>query len=234
MNGISARLVIQAGPKAGQIINVGASVLSFGRESNNDVIFSDPEISRRHARLMSQGDGYALEDLNSTNGTFVNGQPVHGRVALYHGDVIKLGESVQFLFEQPTAAPTGGHTRPSPVHDTPVDLPALPHPGTMPSRPPDSDPLVQASMAYQAPPSPYRGMPLDVDMPAPPPAAAPPAPPVESPAAPRRRRPWLTCAVVALVLLALCTATVFWLDAYHPDTLYRPLEPLFRLLGLMN
>jgi pSer/pThr/pTyr-binding forkhead associated (FHA) protein len=48
-------------------------------------------ISAQHARLTWNGRGWVLEDLNSTNGTFVNGKPVERPVAVKQGDVIELG-----------------------------------------------------------------------------------------------------------------------------------------------
>ena len=235
-----ARLVIQSGPNPGQVINLGTVVLSLGREATNNVVLNDPEISRRHARILPQGApgmagaGFLLEDLNSTNGTFVNGQPVTGRVLLQSGDVIQMGESVRILFEMPALAPTAIHARPTLDHNTPVEQLRAGRVGTMPSRPPELD-LLAPGKVYEAPPSRYKAMPLEFESLPVEPAATQQPPPMAEPAAPTgraSRRPWLTCAIVLFVLFAICTATLFWLDAYHPDTLYGPLEPLFRLLGL--
>lgn len=236
MNAYSARLVVQTGPNPGQIINLGTLSSSLGREATNNIVLNDPEISRRHARLIPQGTGFLLEDLNSTNGTYVNGQQVTGRVLLQSGDVIQLGESVQLVFEMPAGAPTVIHARTTLDHNTPVEQLKVGKVGTMPSRPPELD-LLAPGKLYEAPPSRYKAMPLEFEAAAVEPAA-PLQPPLTAepdlPAARSRRRPWVTCAIVLLLLLVACTATVFWLDAYHPDTLYGPLEPLFRLLGLME
>ena len=239
-----ARLVIQSvsiggGPNPGQIISLGTVALSLGRDATNDVVLNDPEISRRHARVLPQGsagDGFLLEDLNSANGTYVNGGQVTGRVLLESGDVIQLAESVRIVFEMPASAVTVMSARPTLDHDTPVDLPRANRAGTLPSRPPELA-LWEPGKSYDAPPSRYKAMPVEFEgLPAtatryePPPPALEPAPP----AAKRGRPRWLTCVVILFLLLFACTATVFWLDAYHPDRLYGPLEPLFRLLGLMN
>lgn len=236
MNVYSARLVVQTGPNPGQIINLGTVSSSLGREATNNIVLNDPEISRRHARIIPQGTGFLLEDLNSTNGTYVNGQQVTGRVLLVNGDVIQLGESVRIVFETLANAATAVYARTTLDHNTPVEPPVAGRAGTLPSRPPELELLAQGKL-YEAPPSRYKAMPMEFESPVVEPVATFQPPPMAEPAPPvarTGRRPWLTCAIVVFLLLVVCAATVFWLDAYHPDTLYGPLEPLFRLLGLMD
>ena len=60
---------------------------------------NDAEISRKHARLTFQGGKYVLEDLGSTNGTFVNGQRLAGPVVLKSGDVVSLGEQIVLMYD---------------------------------------------------------------------------------------------------------------------------------------
>src|SRR3954454_585934 len=69
------------------------SELTVGREGC-DVVLADPEVSRRHAALRVSGDGVAVEDFGSTNGTFVNDQRVQGVRALQDGDVVRFGNTV--------------------------------------------------------------------------------------------------------------------------------------------
>jgi hypothetical protein len=64
---------------------------TIGRSRENDVTLDDAVVSSQHARLTWNGRGWVLEDLNSTNGTFVNGKPVERAVAVRQGDVIELG-----------------------------------------------------------------------------------------------------------------------------------------------
>jgi hypothetical protein len=78
------------------IVAPGGAVV--GRSRDCDVVVDDSSVSRRHAELRPQGDGWALEDLRSTNGVRVNGRPVHGSAQLRSGDTIELG-SVEMLFE---------------------------------------------------------------------------------------------------------------------------------------
>ena len=64
--------------------------LFIGRRSDSDIVLTDPYVSRRHARLVRQDRGYKVIDLNSTHGTFVNGNRVLERV-LEAGDKIRMG-----------------------------------------------------------------------------------------------------------------------------------------------
>ncbi len=63
----------------------------LGRDAQCDLVLDDPKISRRHARFQRVHDEMILEDLNSTNGTFVNGQRIKGQMRVQSGDVIAVG-----------------------------------------------------------------------------------------------------------------------------------------------
>lgn len=64
--------------------------VTIGREAGNGIVVDDPLVSRAHAAITAVGNDYILEDLQSVNGTLVNGAPVQRRI-LQHGDVIALG-----------------------------------------------------------------------------------------------------------------------------------------------
>ncbi len=65
--------------------------LILGRSSDADIRLQAPSVSRRHALLSPAGDEWTLEDLNSSNGTFVNGRRINGPVKLHAGDRIQAG-----------------------------------------------------------------------------------------------------------------------------------------------
>jgi pilus assembly protein CpaF len=73
--------------------------LIIGRDSSNSIAINDAEISRKHSRLSFQGGKYVIEDLGSTNGTFVNGQRLAGPVVLKPGDVVSLGEQIVLMYD---------------------------------------------------------------------------------------------------------------------------------------
>lgn len=70
-------------------------VVSIGRNPNNDVVIDDPLVSRHHLQIIQNENGaIMLEDSGSTNGTYVNGQRINGRVRLFAKDVVKIGDTV--------------------------------------------------------------------------------------------------------------------------------------------
>jgi hypothetical protein len=71
----------------------------LGRGDQADIRLEDGFASSAHARLVPQGDVMVLEDLGSTNGTYLNGEPLRGASPLHAGDSIRIGDS-EFLFER--------------------------------------------------------------------------------------------------------------------------------------
>src|SRR3954451_1915366 len=80
----------------------------LGRDPSADVVLTDPsgQVSRRHARIVIRGTEAVLEDLVSTNGTFVNGERLDGPYALHAGDKVKLGGCTLEFVPAPAPAPT--------------------------------------------------------------------------------------------------------------------------------
>ncbi|EAX48603.1 FHA domain containing protein [Thermosinus carboxydivorans Nor1] len=76
-----------------------AETTSIGRSDANDIVINEAYVSHEHACISFYKQQYWLADLNSTNGTFVNGQRITGEVPLRSGDIIKIG-SVSFKFER--------------------------------------------------------------------------------------------------------------------------------------
>ena len=93
------QFVMRSGPTPGATYSLEGDQIVIGRDSNNGVAINDAEISRKHARLTFQGGKYVLDDLGSTNGTFVNGQRLAGPVVLKSGDVVSLGEQIVLVFD---------------------------------------------------------------------------------------------------------------------------------------
>lgn len=66
----------------------------IGRDASNHIIIDDPSISRNHALLSVTGDSYKIRDLDSLNGTFINGIRIRGEAALVSDDILKLGSQL--------------------------------------------------------------------------------------------------------------------------------------------
>ena len=107
------RLVMRRGPQPNQVYEITKDVTSIGRDITNDIVINDREASRHHLRIMKNPDGFVVEDLGSTNGTFVNSKRLSGSTPLKNGDMVGLGETVTLGFEMVAGA--GGVAPEAPV-----------------------------------------------------------------------------------------------------------------------
>jgi hypothetical protein len=86
---------VERGRRAGREMILSHERTTIGRAESCDIgLFGDNQIEKHHASILLAGDRYYLEDEQTPVGTFVNGEPVQGRVALRSGDMIRLGSSV--------------------------------------------------------------------------------------------------------------------------------------------
>jgi len=96
---LRCRLSLWNGALAGRWFVLHQDVTSIGRIAGNDVVIPDGTVSRHHARLVFRNGLWCIEDLKSSNGTFVNGARVTREpVALKHGNQVRLGDDFA-LFE---------------------------------------------------------------------------------------------------------------------------------------
>jgi hypothetical protein len=90
--GLAVRVV--RGPKEITGISIPlAGPVIIGRSPDADLVIADDFVSSTHAKIVPSEDGHVLEDLGSTNGTLVNGQPATRPLPLSAGDVIELGQN---------------------------------------------------------------------------------------------------------------------------------------------
>jgi pSer/pThr/pTyr-binding forkhead associated (FHA) protein len=94
--GVIPRLIAVDGPLRGRTFYLDEQVVSMGRKSSNHIRLEDPLASRRHCEIRNQGEQHIIEDLNSTNGTYVNGSRVKVD-SLSDESLIEIGAS-RFLF----------------------------------------------------------------------------------------------------------------------------------------
>ena len=125
------RLVMTQGPEPGRTFAIDRDSIRIGRDPSNDVDIDHPQISRHHARLTLQGSVVVLEDLGSTNGTFVNGMRLTAPHTMANGDVISLGDAVTFTFYGQAAGAATVVTPPATVR-----TPAIPAAAYTPPPPP--------------------------------------------------------------------------------------------------
>ncbi|MHB8902065.1 MAG: ATP-binding protein [Thermoguttaceae bacterium] len=95
-------LFVIRGNDQGTRFEFGEGTTSIGRDASNDIQLHDTEVSRRHAQVYAAGDVYTVSDLNSSNGTYVNGRPIEAH-RLESGDHLQIGRTLM-LFTQPPGA----------------------------------------------------------------------------------------------------------------------------------
>ncbi len=153
------QFVMRSGPTPGATYSLEGDQLVIGRDSASNIAINDAEVSRKHARLNFQGGKYVIEDLGSTNGTFVNGQRVTSATVLKSGDVVSLGEQIVLLFEALSSDP--GATMIS--HKAPVRTAVAAHPVSAPAPAPAPQPYT-APAAPAAPAGRSNNMPLFIGL----------------------------------------------------------------------
>jgi pSer/pThr/pTyr-binding forkhead associated (FHA) protein len=98
-----------------------------GRSADCSIALPSKSVSRVHARFLRKGADLVLEDLGSSNGTTVNGSPIHGAVTVRAGDHIRFG-SLEFVLDETKAAEDEAATILAPPNDPHRDAPTTPSP----------------------------------------------------------------------------------------------------------
>jgi hypothetical protein len=113
----------QKGPASGMRYDISTTPITIGRTPNNDLPIKDTRISRHHARITEHDGSLWIEDLGSTNKTYINGSPIEEPTRLNEGDVIRLGSSaLTFRLPEKEAAPAemvAGPMRGTPAESLP-------------------------------------------------------------------------------------------------------------------
>ncbi|HUV27494.1 MAG TPA: FHA domain-containing protein [Anaerolineales bacterium] len=92
-------LVAKEGPSAGKTYPLEGDETFIGREPSSTLQIDSPGVSRKHARLTFQNNQYLIEDLGSSNGTFVNGERISKPWPLKNGDIISIGRRIQLEYQ---------------------------------------------------------------------------------------------------------------------------------------
>jgi pilus assembly protein CpaF len=180
------RFVVRSGPAAGKVYPLDAPDISIGRDNTNMIVINDAEVSRRHARMEFRDAKYMIQDLGSTNGTFVNGSRISGIQALNSGDTVSFGEGIVLVYEAAVD----------------VDATIL------------SEKAPQTVIQQTAPAPAPAPVPAPIPVPVPPPAFSGqvPAGPIPMPpaAAPKKKKFPVWVIIVIALLLILCACVVFF------------------------
>ena len=118
-----ATLIVRDGALRGQRFEVDSGEVTIGREDTDVVIEDDTEVSRNHAVVRPATDGPEIEDLGSTNGTFVNEQQISGSHRLSNGDTVRVGQTrfdVEAEEDDPNKTSVSGLVMPPTQEHAPV------------------------------------------------------------------------------------------------------------------
>ena len=147
------QLTMQSGPTPGKVFPLEGDMITIGREADNGVVIPDPEISRKHTKLVLQNGQYSVSDMGSTNGTFVNGQRVATDHVLVSGEVISLSEQINLLFEAIAPAAPAFQGDPNATILSPGRAMAA-TPPPMPAPTPEPEPVIASTPAPTPAPTP--------------------------------------------------------------------------------
>ncbi len=86
-------LIYPAGPNIGRKYELEGKTIVIGRDPSNDIVISSDSVSRRHARITTEGGRRLLTDMQSTNGTYVNEDPIIAQF-ISQGDQVKVGDTI--------------------------------------------------------------------------------------------------------------------------------------------
>ena len=201
------QLVMVTGPTPGKAFAVDKPDVHIGRDLNNDVVINDAEVSRRHAKLVVQAGSYLLEDLGSTNGTFVDDQGISGPHLMRPGETILLGENVSLRFEAAPYDPDATVASAAEPY-----APAQPQPQPRETYVP-AQPQAQRQETYMPPPPPqqepaYSGQvppgPLEVEEPF-----------DEPPEGRRNLWLWASCGCLIILACVVVFAVLWYIDANY-------------------
>lgn len=110
------KLTLLLGRKTIQVYDLDQSTIEVGRDPSADVVIDNVSVSRRHAEIRQEDGGWVVEDLGSSNGTFLHGEQLESARALEPGDEIGMGK-FSIVFEKVVQAETapGSASQPQPV-----------------------------------------------------------------------------------------------------------------------
>ena len=101
-----AMVVVKRGPNAGSKFMLDADVTRAGRHPDSDIFLDDITVSRRHAEIVHDGEGYRVRDAGSLNGTYLNRERID-EAPLANGDELQIGK-FRLVFFAGTGAVAGG------------------------------------------------------------------------------------------------------------------------------
>lgn len=217
------RITMRSGPTPGKSYPLESEDVSVGRDLVNTIAIPDPEVSRKHAHFLVRPEGVMIEDLGSTNGTFINGVRSSSPQALKHGDVITFGESIVVVFEamsyDPDATVVAGKTQ---LSSEPVQafVPLPPVQPVQPAAPPPYVPPVQPAPPAQPVVRPVAPQPAQwvAPVPQPQPVMTPPPYVQQAPVEQKKKKKFPTWLLILLIMAIVACVVVGLVLTFMPAT----------------
>jgi predicted component of type VI protein secretion system len=227
------RLVVRRGPQPNQVYDLNKDIITVGRDITNDIVINDPEASRHHMRLTRGAGGFTLEDLGSTNGTFINGQRLTGAKPLNPGDMVGMGETVTLAYERVSVGAVRAE-EPEPASPYVPPQPVRPYESQAPESP-FAPPTQQDYAQRQQPAAPQYGAygPAYAEAPAPPGYGSDYDPYAVREEQPRSTMRWVAIGCVGLLLFCCC-ATIASTVIIDQACLWDQIPLLSDLLNLLG
>ena len=204
VTGPMANFLVRNGVLKGQRLIVKTPVVNIGRAEHNDLVVPDESVSTSHAKLQRREGIWVLVDLESTNGTYVDGERISNETPIAPGTMVRFGD-VQLVFEPTDDAlgvAKGGGTKVVQSIKVGAQPPPAPPPPPPPAPPapvaPKAAPAVAPPPKAAASPSPRPATPAKRP---PPKGAAPP---------PQQKKQGKGCGSSAAVIVLAATALVYW------------------------
>jgi len=147
-----AYLIVRDGSLRGRRFEVESGEVTIGRERTDVLLDDDGEVSRNHAVVRQSSEGFEVEDLGSTNGTFVNEQRISEPTRLSSGDIVRVGQTrfdVEIKEDPNKTVVSGLVAPPTQEHSPPPDMP----PPAPPAEPEDKLDHASANSDAPAPPA---------------------------------------------------------------------------------
>jgi pSer/pThr/pTyr-binding forkhead associated (FHA) protein len=191
------QFVMHSGPNTGRVYPLEGSEIIIGRDASNPIAINDAEVSRKHAKLTQQNSTFVIQDLGSTNGTFINGQRITTSQELKPGDTVTLGENIVLMYET-TFDPNATVISSAQALRTvgPIQKP-------IPTPPPAQAPV-------PAPVKPPSTAPVEVFT-----SQAPAGPVSKTPTHAKKKFPiWLIILIVILIIICACVGFFLIIDQF--------------------
>jgi len=209
---MSLRLIIEDDEGSTTVVPLASDAITIGRQQGNTIQLTEKNVSRRHARLYPESDGWVIEDLGSYNGIKVNNDAVDGRTRLREGDVVEIGDYHLAITEDVDKSPLNFRTGGAANDGATIEPMLVSSSADLPRLSPEEIAALQSGQQPLTPPP--RGMLVDSG---PMPAGHYHAPNPYSSGEPERSKKTGLFVFLGIVVLGVAGLGIFWVMSAGKD-----------------